>query len=396
MTSLHGARPQTIRSLNEQLMLDLVRQSGPLARADLVRLSGLSKPTVAQALTSLERDALVEVTGRRTGNRGRTAALYELRRDAGFVLGLDVGREYFRGAIADLAGGVRAKLNARARSAGARGRLNELAMLADDLFRAAAVRRSRSIVHTVVGSPGVLDPARGALTMASNLPGWERPAVLTELRRVFGRSTVIENDVDVAALAERDHGHGREVSTFAFVSVGSGIGMGLVIDGKLHRGAHGAAGEIAFLPLAPGEVDEHEAKRHGALEAAASSAAVVRAARSRGLDGHLTARRIFATAAAGDARAADVVRQEAALVARALASIVAMIDPELLVLGGGIGRAPGFAAGVASELERHVPFVPEIRVSALGEDAVVEGCLAAGMEQLWQRLLESRADQRAL
>ena len=97
MTSLHGARPQLIRSLNEQLMLDLVRQSGPIARADLVRLSGLSKPTVALALTNLERDALVEVTGRMTGSRGRTAALYELRREAGFVLGLDVGREYFRG-----------------------------------------------------------------------------------------------------------------------------------------------------------------------------------------------------------------------------------------------------------------------------------------------------------
>ena len=289
-----------------------------------------------------------------------------------------------------------AKLNARARSTGAQGRVSELAALADDLFQTAGVRRSKSIVHTVVGSPGVLDPARGALTMASNLPGWERPAVLTELRRVFGRSTVIENDVDVAALAERDHGHGREISTFAFVSVGSGIGMGIVIDGKLHRGAHGAAGEIAFLPLAPGEVDEREAKRHGALEAAASSAAVVRAARARGLDGHLTARRVFASAAAGDERAGEVVRHEAALVARALAAIVAMVDPELLVLGGGIGRAPGFAAEVASELERHVPFVPEIRVSALGEDAVVEGCLAAGTEQLWQRVLRSRSDQRAL
>jgi len=381
--------------MNEQLLLDQVRRSGPLSRGDLVRLSGLSKPTVALALTNLERDALVRVAGRRTGSRGPAAALYEIRREAGFVLGLDIGREYVRGALADLAGVVRAKLSHRERSTSARGRVGELAALADELTRTAGVRRSKAILHTVVGSPGVFDPGRGALTMAGNLPGWERPAVLAELRRTFGETTAIENDVDVAALAERDHGHGREVSTFAFVSVGTGIGMGLVIDGRLHRGAHGAAGEIAYLPLGPGEADAREVRRRGALETAASSAAVVRSARARGLDGHVSARSVFAAAAEGDVRAQAVVAEEATLVAKALASVVAVVDPELIVLGGGIGRAPGFAADVAARLQRLAPFVPEIRVSALGEDAVVDGCLASGMEQLWQRVLRSRtADRR--
>lgn len=386
-----AARPQTIRALNEQLMLDQVRRGGPLSRPELARLSGLSKPTVALAIESLERAGLVKVAGQRTGVRGPSALLYELRPESGYVLALDVGREFIRGALADLSGAVRAKLSRRAPSASARSRVGELAALADELMDAAAIRRKRVLLQTVVGSPGVVDPARGALRLASNLPGWEQPHVLTELRRLLGPATVIENDVDMAAIAERAHGHGRDASTFAFVSVGTGIGMGIVIDGKLHRGAHGAAGEIAYLPIEPDGGDPKEVRHRGALETAVSSAAVVRAARARGLDGSLTARRVFAAAAEGDERAQAVVAREAELVAKALASIVAVADPELIVLGGGIGGAAGFAGAVARALEGLTPLVPEIRVSALGEDAVVQGCLAAGTELAWERVLASRA-----
>jgi len=205
---------------------------------------------------------------------------------------------------------------------------------------------------------------------------------------LFGRATVVENDVDVAALAERDHGHGSGVGTFAFVSVGTGVGMGLVIDGKLHRGAHGAAGEIAYLPLSNGEVDPVESKRRGTLEAAASASGVVRAAKRAGRRGNLSARRIFVEAEQGDPVAQAIVREEATLIAKALTSIIAVIDPELIVLGGGIGRAPGFASEVGTALGLLAPVVPEIRVSALGDDAVVVGCLAAGLERAWQRVLE--------
>jgi predicted NBD/HSP70 family sugar kinase len=267
--------------------------------------------------------------------------------------------------------------------------VRELAALADELLRAAGVGRDGALLQTVVGSPGVVDAGGRALRMAPNLPGWERPTVLRDLRRLLGEATAIENDVDAAAVAERDHGHGRDVSTFAFVSIGTGIGMGLVLDGKLHRGAHGAAGEIAFLPLADRPLDPRDAQRRGALEAAGSSAAIVRAAREAGARLR-SARSVFAAAEAGDERAQEVVAAEADVVARALASIVAVVDPELIVLGGGIGRAPGFAEQVGARLSRLSPVVPDVRPSALGEDAVVDGCLAVGGEQLWERVLSSR------
>jgi predicted NBD/HSP70 family sugar kinase len=381
-----AARPQLMRAMNERLMLEQVRFGGPVSRTDLARVSGLSKPTVAVALANLERDGLVRVAGLRTGVRGPAAVLYEVRPEAGYVLGLDVGREYLRGALADLTGAVRARASRRAPSASAHTRVAELVALADEMAATAGIRRSR-VTQVVVGSPGVYDPGRAALTMARNLPGWERPDVVSELAQVFGRSTVVENDVNLAALAERDHGYGRDAGSFCFVSVGTGIGMGLVVDGHLHRGRHGAAGEIAYLPIGD-EADSAEARKHGRLEAVASAAAVVRAGRRLGMRGSLTARKVFAAAAEGDERAVAVVAEAARHVAEAIGSIVAVVDPELIVLGGGIGRAPGFAAAVAEALESLFPVVPDIRVSALGDDAVVDGCLAAGMDLAWQRVLE--------
>ena len=381
-----AARPQLIRVLNEQLLLGHIRSLGPCSRADLARASGLSKPTVSLALANLERSGLLRAAGQRTGVPGRSALLYEIRPEAGFVLGLDVGHRYLRGALADLTGVIRASDTARARAASVTGRVAELTGLAAGLCEAAGISAA-AITQTVIGSPGVYDPGRDAIALTGSLAGWGKPAVLAGLRERFGRHLVTENDVDAAALAEREHGHGRDFASFAFVSIGTGIGMGLVIDGRLHRGAHGAAGEIAFLPISDAAgADERDARRRGTLEAAGSAQAIVRAARRAGMRGPVSARRVFAAAAAGDERAAAVVAGEARLVARALCAIVSVVDPQLVVLGGGVGQAPGFAAAVDAELRRLAPVLPPVRVSALGTGAVVDGCLAAAADLAWQRL----------
>ena len=391
---LQAARPQLIRTMNEQLLLSQIRQLGLCSRADLARLSGLSKPTVSLALANVERSGLVRTAGQRTGVPGRSAVLYEISPDAGYVLGLDIGHEYLRGALADLTGEVRAKAEARCPTAGVSKQVSELIRLADGICAAAGVDRAR-VTQTVLGSPGVYDPKRDAITLTGGLAGWDRPAVLAGLRRAFGETLVVENDTDAAALAERDHGHGREFASFAFVSIGSGIGMGLVLGGQLHRGAHGVAGEIAYLPIAegPGAAalaggpgrGADEVRRRGTLEAAGSADAIVRAAREAGLRAR-SAREVFAAAAGGDARAGAIVAAEARLVAKAICSIVTVVDPGLVVLGGGIGQAPGFAAAVATELGQIAPVLPDIRVSALGTGSVVDGCLASGAELAWRRL----------
>ena len=271
--------------MNEQLLLEHIRQRGPCSRAELARVSGLSKPTVSLALDNVERAGLVRIAGQRTGVPGRSARLYEIRPDAGLVLGLDIGHEYVRGAIADLTGEIRTRASLRAHATSVRARVAELVELAGLLCEDAGVTRS-AVTQTVIGSPGVYDPRRNAMKLTGGLRGWDRPAALAGLREAFGPSLVMENDVDAAALAERALGHGREVDNFAFVHIGTGIGMGLILGGQLLRGAHGVAGEIAFMPLSGGAgADEHEARKRGTLEAAASASGIVRAARRGGMRG---------------------------------------------------------------------------------------------------------------
>ena len=391
---MSAARPQLIRVLNEQLLLDHIRNNGPCSRAELARVSGLSKSTVSIAMANVERAGLVREAGHRRGAPGRAAQLYEVTPEAGFVLALDVGRQFLRGALADLTGAVVARETLRSRAAHGRRRVSELIGLADGLTERAGISRA-TVTQTVIGCPGVYDRHADTIRLTGGLTGWDQPGLPALLREAFGGAVMVENDVDAAALAEQAHGHGRHLSSFAFVTVGTGIGMGLVLGGHLHRGAHGVAGEIAFLPLAVDPIlilDAEEAQRRGSLEAAVSAAAVTRAARRAGMRGSISARRVFAAAARGDERAVQVVAAEAVLVAKAICAVVAVTDPELVVLGGGIGQAPGFADAVTEALKTLAPIVPSVRVSALGKDAVVDGCLAAGLDRAWEILTASVPD----
>jgi predicted NBD/HSP70 family sugar kinase len=410
-SGLTAARPALIRALNEQLLLDHIRSSGPYSRADLARVSGLSKPTVSLALPNLERAGLIRLAGQRTGVPGRTALLYEVRPDAGFVLGLDIGLRYLRGAVADLAGGVRARLSVPVHATTIGDRVAELVELADELCARAGITRAE-VTQTVVGSPGVYDPQRNLMALTGGLPGWDQPEAVAGLRAAFGPAVSIENDVDAAALAERALGVGQVTDNFAFVHIGSGVGMGLVLGGRLHRGVHGVAGEIAFMPIGgypqawadPGAgigaddervtagpegviIDPAEARRRGTLEIAAGADGIVRAARRAGLAGLATARGVFEAAAAGDKRAAAVVADEARLVAAAICAVISVVDPSLIVLGGGIGQAPGFAEAVTAALAEIAPVLPEVKVSALGTDVVVDGCLAEAAAMAWTQLI---------
>jgi predicted NBD/HSP70 family sugar kinase len=200
---------------------------------------------------------------------------------------------------------------------------------------------------------------------------------------------VVENDVNLAALAERDVGTAQDVKNFGFVTVGTGIGLGLIIDGKLHRGSHGGAGEIAYMTLgSDAGVDLKDARRRGWLEAAASAAGVVRAAKNAKIKGVVTARQIFEAAEGGDALCGRVVADEANLIARAISSITAVVDLDLVVLGGGIGQADYFVGLVKRELRPLVRLPIEVRASALGEEAIVQGSLAVGAEYAWQRVMK--------
>ncbi|HKV88550.1 MAG TPA: ROK family transcriptional regulator [Candidatus Dormibacteraeota bacterium] len=384
--SITVGTPSLLRAINERTVLDLIHRQGPLSRAQVARVSGLSKPTVSLTLTGLLDARLVREVGRQRGERGPSALLYELNPAAGWVVGVDVGRRWVRAALADISGAVVARRDERARVSSAKTLIGQIGSIARHLAADAGLRWPQ-VTHIALGSPGVFDPSHGYMAMAPNLPGWGRSGIVGAVSEELGTNVSFENDVNLAALAERADGLGRNVDSFVFLSVGTGVGMALVIDGRLYRGAHGAAGEVAYMPLGMGDPHDPANRRRGAFEESAAAAGVVRMARRLGMRSPLTPERIFTAARRGHAVASRVVEAEAARLALAIATVTPVLDPELVILGGGIGRNGDLLLEpIERELRQLVPFRPKVVVSALGEDAVLRGAIATALEVARERV----------
>ena len=395
---LRPGRPRLLRAINERAVLERLRVAGPASRAELAAATGVSKPTVGQALGNLERAGLVRPAGQRVGERGRSALLYELNPGAAHVAGVDLGRSWVRVAVADLSGEIVGRRDERNRARSAGALVEHVRSLAHEVVAQAGVA-FEDVVHTVVGSPGVLDPETGRVRYAGNLPGWGRAGLVDELRGALTASLAIDNDTNLAALGERAYGGGRDVADFVYLSIGTGVGMGIVVGGELHRGARGAAGEVGFLPLADGGLGPAAAGRgtgspptRGALEEAAAAGGLVRTGRAMGMTGTLTAERIFNAAQAGDATALATVQREAERLAVVVAAVAAIVDPEVVILGGGIGAN---AALLLPRLERAVaqltPLRPPVVLSALGADAIVLGAIATALDTARDLVFSERA-----
>jgi predicted NBD/HSP70 family sugar kinase len=383
-----GGTPSLLRAINERTVLETIRELGPVSRAEIARSCGLSKPTVSQALAALVRARLVREAGRSSGGKGRTAQLYELNAHAGWVLGIDVGRDWVRAAVADLNGEIVARRDERSRAKSARALISQIGDLAHGLAGEAGLKW-RQISHATIGSPGGIEPTRRKLTLAEALPGWGRQGVYEALQRALGTHLSIENDVNVATVGEQLHGLGKGVANFVFLHVGTGVGMGLVLNGELFRGATGAAGEVGHLPFGS---NSGEPRRGGALEATVGGVGVVAEAKRLGLRGPLNAKRVFAAARRGEPLAQQVVAVEAKRIAFTIAAIAPVVDPELVVLGGGIGRNGDLLLEpVEREVRELSRFHPRVDVSALGEDGAVLGAVAMALQSAQDRLFARAA-----
>ena len=379
--------PSLLRAINARTILERIQRTGPISRAQVARDSGLSKPTVSLGLNALLDAGLVREVGRSSGRPGPSAVLYELNPEAGWVVGIDVGRRRVRAALADITGAVVARREERAQASSAHTLIGQIGAIAHGLAAEAGIGWDR-VHHVTVGSPGVFEPTRGTVTLAPNLPGWGRQGLVAALRDELGSRIGVENDVNLAAEGERWRGLGGDVRNFGFLSVGTGVGMGLVLDGKLYRGASAAAGEVGYLPIGADPYDPH-VRRRGAFEEAVNGAAVVRAAGQAGLTGSLSAKKVFAQARKGDPRAGRVVEDEARRLALGLAVVMAVVDLELVILGGGVGgNADLLLPPIERELRTLSPLRPRLAVSALGENAVLQGAVATALEVAQSRLFD--------
>ncbi|MGW1764571.1 ROK family protein [Streptomyces sp. NPDC002073] len=403
--------PRVLRAMNDRAALDLLLAHGPLSRTRIGRLTGLSKPTASQLLARLEACGLVVATGTAGGRPGPSAQLYALNASAAHVAGLDVTPERIRAAVADLAGTVIGTHEVVLGDSDRPGAVAQVTGALDGAVKAAGLHRT-GLHRLVIGTPGAFDPHTGRLRYASHLPGWHSPTLLDELAAVLPMPVEYENDVNLVAVAEQQLGAARGHDDFVLLWNESGVGAALVLGGRLHRGWTGGAGEVGFMPV-PGTPLVRGVTRvnTGGYQELAGVGVVPRLARALGIepppaapdspyDPEVTASiallewaaaEVAADAAAGEGPAGEVLVGDgpgrellanfATGLATGLASMVAVLDPEVVVLSGALITAGGelLRALVESELAELAASRPRLVVGEVREEPVLRGALASAL-----------------
>ena len=386
--------PSLLRELNDRSALELLLTGGPMTRAQLGEYTGLSKVTASQLLARLEERGIVAVAGELAGGRGPNAALYAVVPSTAYVAGLHVEQDEISAGVADITGTVVTRVSVNPAGAEDPVQLVRGAVLA---ACAEAGVPPDSLRAFVIGTPGVLDPRTGDPRLAVNLPAWHE-GVLDALRMDLGRPVTLENDVNLAAMAERAVGAAVGVDDFVLVWLGVGLGLATMLGGRLHRGAGGAAGEIGYLPVPgvplPQDVT-HPAT--GAFQRLVGAQALVPLASEYGFRDSTAATAVAAgvrAAARGDERGAAFLTELAQRVAMGVAAVAVVLDPSLVVLGGDVGLAGGteLASRVAVEVGRISPARPVVVPTAVDGAPVLRGAILAAVDQARTELLASIAD----
>lgn len=247
------------------------------------------------------------------------------------------------------------------------------------------------LLHMTVGAPGITDPANGTVLEAPNLPGWTDVPLSALLEKAFGVPAAVDNDTNLAALGEHAAGVAQGVDDFLFIAMGTGVGAGLVLGGKLHRGKNGSAGEIGYLPLAGAARQPVRMRETGQLERSIGGLGIEARwlevlATSTRVDAadlkSLRAPQVFDLAERGDPLATEVLHWTARLLADALCTLTLVLDPALIVLGGGVGSHPHLCAATAAILRENDFPMPALRSSALGTQAQLFGAIAVSLAAL--------------
>ncbi|MFF9401930.1 ROK family protein [Streptomyces sp. NPDC014744] len=384
-----AASPSTARAINDRLALRLLQQDGPLTAAQLKNLTGLSRPTVADLVERLQDAGLIRVVGEEGARRrGPNARLYGIAADRAHLAALDVRTGSVAVVVADLVGTTLAEATLPIDGdTGTETAAEQAAALLERTVREAGT----APLHSVgVGAPGLIDPVTGELRDTSGLPAWHRRLVRV-LQQRLPATVLVENETNLAAVAEHRAGAARERDTFVLFWLGHGVGAAVVLDGKLRRGASGGAGEIGFLPV-PGTVGVPSAVScDGGFHSLVGSVPVCELAAAHGIvvppdarEGDKEPGAAFAVRAAlagegGSEAFLDALAERLALGA---ASVASVLDPGCVVLAGEVGHAGGeaLAGRVQERLAVMSPLRTEVRAGRLGGAAVLRGALLAARD----------------
>jgi N-acetylglucosamine repressor len=339
-----ATRRQT-KAHNDRLILKTIYDKGEISRADIARLTGLTRTTVSDAVAAWMGNGLVAEVGVGRSARGKPPILLSVVDDARHLIGIDLADNVFRGAVVDLRGGIRCRHSLPVDERDGDAALAVVYELVGELVAAA----SSSILGIGIGAPGLMDPRRGVVRNAVNLDWHDLPlGYLLEER--YQLPVYIANDCQVAALAECTFGRGRDVSNLIVIQVGRGVGAGIVLNRSLYCGDGCGAGEIGHVKFVdPG--DRCRCGHRGCLETLVSTRAIVRRARAIALDdpgsalhrfavepGAIDLDAVFGAFQAGDEQVRSAIADVARVLGRAVAGLVCTLNVECVILAGRVTR----------------------------------------------------------
>lgn len=370
----------------ERVLSHLLEQQSAVTRPMVAAACRLSRPTVFTAVERLVELGVVHDTGQLSGKPGRSATLYEISPEAGLLAAIDIGGSNVRAAVAD----VRGRILEERRQTTSPGGGARIVEQATGLVRSALSslrRRAAQLTTVAVSVPGVVDPDGGTVHYAINIDQFSP----FDFRRALGATlrapVILENNVNLAAMGELWRGVARDLETFAVVAVGAGIGAGIVHDGKLLRGSHGSAGEVAFLPPYGGLIRDNRMRHDEAGGLRLLEQAKDRSDWRGGPPESVE--ELFRRAAAGDEPAMALVEEECRHIASVIAAICAVVDPEKVILTGGVGGNHELIERADRLLADMAAFPPPVIRSDLGERASLVGAIWLATREARTKLLRA-------
>ena len=377
---MNPGTPSLLRGINDRAALDLLLEHGPLSRTQLGELTGLSKPTAAQLLTRLADAGLVITSGNTRGGPGPRAQLYAVNPDAAYVAALDVTPTRILAAVADITGRTIGDYELKTPRKAGTDAVDHVLHALDGAAASAGIDRHR-LHRLAIGTPGAFDPANRQLRYARHLPGWHDPHLLDRLTEAVGTPLEVDNDVNLAAIAEMRSGLARGVEDFVLLWADEGMGAAIVIDGRVHGGATGGAGEVGFLPL-PGTPLVRDVRRGnaGGFQELAGGRSVLALARSLGLRAstpQAAVAKALTTPGPGDELLATLAER----FALGIAAVVSVVDPSLVVLAGGVLTAGGtrLRDQIAEEVGSLALTRPRLELAGVTENPVLAGALQTAL-----------------
>jgi predicted NBD/HSP70 family sugar kinase len=368
--------PSLLRGINDRAALDLLLEHGPLSRSQLGELTGLSKPTAGQLLSRLVDGGLVITSGNTHGGPGPRAQLYAVNPDAAHVAALDVTPTRILAAVADITGRTVGDYELRTPRKAGPDAVEHVVHALDGAAASAGLGRD-ALHRLAIGTPGAFDPGTQQLRYARHLPGWHDPRLLDRLAEAVGVPFDVDNDVNLAATAEMRSGRAEGVHDFVLLWADEGLGAAVVIDGRVHGGATGGAGEVGFLPL-PGTPLVREVRRGnaGGFQELAGGRPVLALARSLGLRASTPQAAVSAaltTPGAGDELLATLAER----FALGIAALVSVVDPSLVVLAGGVLTAGGnrLRDQIADAVGSLALTRPRLELAGVTQNPVLAGAL---------------------